>query len=307
MLADAIREKKSGILLYGLTPPKASHTHAEIEEIAQRQMARLENVSLDGLVLYDLQDEAQRTKETRPFPFLETIAPQAYATEYLHPLGLPFVVYRAIGKYPKEETATWLQAHNDPRALSVFVGAAAKDQPMSMSMQEAYGLRREVAPWLLLGGIAIPERHMKKHDEHERVVQKVEEGCSFFVTQAVYDLEASKRFLDDYVALSKKKNIPLVPIIFTLTPCGSEKTLMFMKWLGIHVSPMLEEMLLVSDDMLGGSLAHVRYVAKMLYMYGTSKGVPVGFNIESVAIRKAEIEASVALVEQVREITLNKA
>lgn len=80
-----------------------------------------------------------------------------------------------------------------------------------------------------------------------------------------------------------------------------------MKWLGIHVSPMLEEMLLVSDDMLGGSLAHVRYVAKMLYMYGTSKGVPVGFNIESVAIRKAEIEASVALVEQVREITLNKA
>ncbi|MBE0495539.1 MAG: methylenetetrahydrofolate reductase [Campylobacterales bacterium] len=307
MLDQHIRQKKSGIILYGLTPPKANNTHEEVQEIAARQCARLEKRPIDGVVVYDLQDEAERTESARPFPFLETIDPAMYATAYLGSLSAPSVLYRAVGKYSKEQTRTWLEAHNKPDCLSVFVGAASRTQKVSLSMQEAYALKRDVAPHLLLGGIAIPERHMKKHDEHERVVRKVEEGCAFFVTQAVYDLEASKRFLDDYVALSRAKHLPLVPIIFTLTPCGSEKTLAFMKWLGIHISPLVEEMLLGTEDMLEVSMAHMRYVAKMLYMYGTSKGIPVGFNIESVAIRKAEIEASIALIEDVKHIVLNKA
>ena len=302
---EQIHQRQAGIVLYGLTPPKATNTPSQIQEIAARQCARLKNSTIDGVVVYDLQDEAQRTNQERPFPFLETIDPATYASSYLKELSTPSILYRAIGKYTKAQTQAWLEEHNNAAALCVFVGAASRTQQMTLSMQEAYALKREVAPDLLLGGIAIPERHMKKHDEHERVVRKVEEGCSFFVTQAVYDLEASKRFLDDYVALSQAKNLPLVPIVFTLTPCGSEKTLTFMKWLGIHIPTMLEEMLLASDDMLGGSMAHIRYVAKMLYMYGTAKGVPVGFNIESVAIRKAEIEASIALIDEVRAIILN--
>ena len=37
----------------------------------------------------------------------------------------------------------------------------------------------------------------------------------------------------------------------------------------------------------------------------TKRGIPVGCNIESVAIRKAEIEASVELLHEVREIIKN--
>jgi hypothetical protein len=302
MLSQYIQEKRAGIVLYGLTPPKVTNDDEQLREIAAKQVARLQGVALDGIVMYDLQDEAERTNATRPFPFLETVDPAFYATTYLNALPLPKIIYRAIGKYAKSETQAWLEERNRENTFSVFVGAASKDQSMALSLPEAYKLKQTVAPALHLGGIAIPERHMKKHDEQWRVVKKIQNGCSFFITQAVYDLDAAKQFLEDYVQASRAKNLPLVPIIFTLTPCGSGKTLDFMKWLGIHISSEVETTLLEAPDMLEASMEHIQAVFKSLYMYGRSLGVPVGCNIESVAIRKAEIDASVTLVKAVRAI-----
>ncbi len=47
---------------------------------------------------------------------------------------------------------------------------------------------------------------------------------------------ASESLLSDYRHHGKEHGIALAPILFTLTPCGSAKTLQFMKWLGISIS-----------------------------------------------------------------------
>ena len=65
---------------------------------------------------------------------------------------------------------------------------------------------------------------------------------------------------------------------------------------------ILEEDLKESGDILGESVKLSRDIFEELYKYGKRKGIPIGCNIESVAIRKAEIEASVELLEEVRNI-----
>lgn len=92
-LASKILERQNGLLFYGLTPPKA-HTDAEkVEAIAAKQRARLNpdalGFTLDGIVVYDLQDESTRTHIPRPFPFMETLAPEAYAQNHLGDLPIP--------------------------------------------------------------------------------------------------------------------------------------------------------------------------------------------------------------------------
>ena len=72
MLVDKIKNKESGIVLYGITPPKKGTALEKIEEIAARQIERLQDLNIDGLILYDIQDEKSRTEVERPFPFMGT-------------------------------------------------------------------------------------------------------------------------------------------------------------------------------------------------------------------------------------------
>ncbi|RXK14624.1 5,10-methylenetetrahydrofolate reductase [Halarcobacter mediterraneus] len=302
MLTDKIRNKEGGILLYGITPPKIKHTKEEIKEIANKHIDRISKLNVDGLVLYDIQDESDRTDEKRPFPFIKTLNPCEYSRNYLQELKTPRIVYRAVGNYTAKQFTAWLEQTRETQVHSVFVGAASHEQQTNITLKEAYSLKREVNDNLCLGGIAIPERHSKKHDEHLRVASKINESCEFFITQCVYDLEASKIFLTDYAKYVKENSIDAVPIIFTLTPCGSSKTLDFMKWLGINIPNYLEEELKESKDILAESVKLSKEIFEELFIFGKKRDIPVGCNIESVAIRKAEIDASVELLEEVKKI-----
>ncbi|MFK2821459.1 methylenetetrahydrofolate reductase [Arcobacter sp. YIC-80] len=302
MLTDKIRNKEEGIILYGITPPKVKHTEEEIQQIAKKHVERISKLNVDGLVLYDIQDESDRTDEKRPFPFIKTINPCEYSKNYLQELKTPRIVYRAVGNYNEERFSAWLEETKQSQVHSVFVGAASHEQQTNITLKQAYELKRKVNDNLCLGGIAIPERHSKKHDEHLRVASKINSSCEFFITQCVYDLEASKIFLTDYAKYVKENNLQMVPIIFTLTPCGSAKTLDFMKWLGINIPNYLEEDLKESGNILKESVKLSRDIFEELYIFGKKRGIPVGCNIESVAIRKEEIEASVELLEEVKKI-----
>lgn len=56
ILKDKIGNKKAGVLLYGLTPPKLRTEESKIKTIAQKQIERINGLDIDGLVLYDIQD-----------------------------------------------------------------------------------------------------------------------------------------------------------------------------------------------------------------------------------------------------------
>lgn len=299
MLVEKIKNRESGIILYGITPPKKETLPEKLERIAARQIQRLQSLEVDGLILYDIQDEKSRTSEERPFPFMETLDAAVYSNDYLQALPFPKIIYRAVGKYSKFELSQFLGEAASQGHLTVFVGAASKSQVVTVSMNDAYRLKAESQSDVLLGGVTIPERHQIKGDEHMRVFHKMAQGCSFFVSQGVYDVNASKNFLSDYYYYGQEHDIPLVPILFTLTPCGSVKTLQFMKWLGIHIPKWLENELIHSHDILQKSVDLSEQNWLELKNFADEKGIPIGCNIESVAIRKVEVEASIELLKRV--------
>ncbi|OUR72649.1 5,10-methylenetetrahydrofolate reductase [Methylophaga sp. 41_12_T18] len=300
MLAQKIKNRESGIVVYGITPPKKSSDEEKVKEIAARQVERLQGLDIDGLILYDIQDEKTRTSEQRPFPFMETLDSLAYSRDYLSALDIPKIIYRSVGKYSKSELSQFIDELSQEDDLTVFVGAASKAQSVSLSMSEAYQLKQQVNAALPLGGVTIPERHQVKGDEHLRVFNKIKQGCQFFVSQGVYDVEASKNFLSDYYYYGREHNIPLVPILFTLTPCGSVKTLEFMKWLGISIPRWLENELVHTNDILQKSVDISEQNWRELKTFADERNIPIGCNIESVAIRKVEVEASIELLQRIQ-------
>src|SRR6185295_6713358 len=137
---------------------------------------------------------------------------------------------------------------------SVFVGAPrGRSHSAGLPLAEAYAIAR-AAPNLTLGGIAIAERHVAKEDEHRRVLAKQDAGCRFFITQSVYDAASTKSLLSDYALLTTACGRSPTPIVLTFSPCGSVRTLEFMKWLGISFPRWLENELRHSADTLERSI-----------------------------------------------------
>ncbi|AGL15984.1 hypothetical protein [Actinoplanes sp. N902-109] len=288
------------VLLLGLTPPRASVSPAEAQQIADVTLARLTGLELDGLVLYDIDDESDRNPEQRPFPYLPTMDPAVFQREHLSAWQRPVVVYRCVGKYPQDELTTWLHGVDTDQVLSVFVGSSSSDKPVHTRMAEAQALRERVRPQLRLGGVSITERYSARGDEHLRMLRKQERGCSFFISQVVYNVDATKSLVSDYFYECAERGVPPQPMIFTMSVCGSVKTLSFLQWLGVDVPRWLENALQRSPDPLRDSYLQCVANARELITFCRSLGMPFGFNVESVSIRKVEIDASVQLAKEIR-------
>ena len=98
-LIDRIASRSGEFLLFALTPPRASSAGDRAQEIADATLARLGPLDLDGLILYDLADEAARNPAQRPFPFMPMMDPAVFLDRHLTDWAGPVVVYRAVSKY----------------------------------------------------------------------------------------------------------------------------------------------------------------------------------------------------------------
>jgi hypothetical protein len=287
----------TGIRLYGIAPPKLASVPEQLREIAAQQIARIRTLAPDGLVVYDIQDEPGRGGEARPFPFLPTVDPEVYAHDALAGLAIPKIVYRSVGAHPPEVFSSWIDTIRTApgRRLSVFVGAPrGRSSGPGLSLTEAYAQARD-SPNLVLGAIAIAERHDAKGDEHLRMLAKQDHGCRFFITQSVYDASSTRSLLSDYALALQAAGRSPAPIVLTFSPCGSVRTLEFMKWLGISFPRWLENELRHSADTLERSIDLCERVFTDVQDYAREKHLPIGINVESVSIRKSEIDASVEL------------
>jgi hypothetical protein len=297
MLIDKIRARKDGLRLYGLTPPKRGQDPARVRDIAERQMRRIAALAPDGLILYDLQDEAGRTGAERPFPFLPTLEPMDYARDFLADLDIPRILYKCVANLGPEAFHAWMDALAAPpgRDACVLVGAptsAAAGAPGTLTLPAAYALARGRPAPACLGGVAIAERHARRHDEDERLLAKHAAGCRFFISQTLYDASATKSLLSDYALRFAREGVETPPFILSFSPCGSLKTMEFMKWLGISFPRWLENELRHAPDILRKSVDLAAQVFGEVRDFAAEKRIPIGINVESVSIRKEEIEAS---------------
>jgi hypothetical protein len=73
-----------------------------------------------------------------------------------------------------------------------------------------------------------------------------------------------------------------------------------MKWLGVAFPRWLENELQFAQDPLAKSLELCERIFIEVWDFARDKGIPLGINVESVSIRKTEIEASVELLQRLR-------
>jgi hypothetical protein len=299
-LHQRIADRVGEFLIFAVTPPRLTTAPEQTRRIAELTLARLRSVGIDGLILYDIDDESDRNPTERPFPFLPTMDPAEYLARDLAGLDVPAIVYRAVSKHAEGGLRRWLRDQDPAQRLSVFVGASSREKAVATSLSRAYEVRTEVRPDLPLGGVAIPERHARAGNEHLRLIAKQTAGCSFFVSQVIYDVNAAKDLVSDYRYACADQNLAPVPIVFTFSVCGSMKTLEFLQWLGVDVPRWIQNDLRHADDTLDASYDLALTTAIELIAFCRRMGVPFGINVESVSIRRVEIEGSVRLADRLR-------
>jgi hypothetical protein len=300
--AQLLAKTRDGVLLYGLTPPRGTTTAEQADAVAEAALTRLQSVQVDGLILYDVDAEADRSSTPRPFPFMPMMDPAVFLDRHLADWAGPVVVYRAVGKYTGDDLGEWLSEADRERVLTVLVGAASGRQVVKTSLPEAYSRQAGLSRPLRMGGVVIAERHATAGGEHERMLRKQAAGCEFFVSQVCYDLDHTRNLLSDYAYGCRDQGLEPKPVVLTLAACGSVKTLEFMSWLGIEVPGWLRNEIIRSGDPLTASFEQCVANAQVLIAFCRQLGLPFGINVESLTNRKVEIDASIDLVRDIRSL-----
>lgn len=71
----------------------------------------------------------------------------------------------------------------------------------------------------------------------------------------------------------------------------------------IPIPKWVEDDMLRSSDMLGGSVHRLRTIWDELWEFADEMHIPIGCNVESVSLRAADVEASLEILESVIDKT----
>jgi len=198
-------------------------------------------LATDGFIVYDIQDEAGRTDLPRVFPFRKTLDPSTYGKQFPVYSGKECVIYKCVVNESREGFTAWLDtAIENGHNSFVLVGGASSKNAVNLSMKEASEIVKE-NPLVEFGSVAIAERHVKKGNEHMNMMRKQNYGSKFFITQGIFDPAAIIKLLNDYDKLCKELDVEPRKVILTFAPCGREKTMQFIKWLGMTVPEAVEK------------------------------------------------------------------
>lgn len=292
------------VLLYGTTPPRIGSSEEVVQAAAEKLVARLQPLPLDGVVVYDIQDESGRTSIARPFPFTGTIDPRMYSRELSRRLGVPAINYKCIGTMDDAAWNAWLDETSRDygiRFLSI-VGRPTSGVRYPLSLTEAVRRAASHPAGFALGGVVIAERHSAERSESARMLAKGLQGCGYFVSQTVYHADATRALLRDYLRDCHGAGIEPRRIVLTFSPVGREKTIAFLKWLGVRMPPDIERAIADSANPLRTSINICRDNLRRILDHPLTHRIPLGVNVESVSINKDEIDASIDLFHALAEV-----
>jgi hypothetical protein len=237
-LVQALIDSSRPVFLMGSTPPREGTTLEKAQETCRKFAARSAVLATDGFIVYDIQDEAGRTEVERPFPFRRTMDPALYASFFPALSGKQCVVYKCVVETSVDDFDEWLDTTCNKyhhQALNLVGAATSTREYGGPTLPEAAN-RVTKRGGCAFGCVCIPERHTKKGNEDKNMVKKVKLGAQWFITQGIFCSSATIKLLHDYGALCKQEGITPKKVILTFAPCGREKTMTFINWLGNYLT-----------------------------------------------------------------------
>lgn len=297
MLKGKLLDPNSPVSLYGTTPPRSATSDDAVQAVAEKLAARLQDLPVDGIVVYDIQDESGRTQLPRPFAFAGTIDPRRYSRLLVTETGTPTITYKCVGDLDETGWLAWLDETSNvygAGCLSI-VGRPTSGVRYPLALSTAIRLAAAHPADFTVGGVAIAERHTDLRSESARMLAKGVEGCSYFITQTVYQADATARLLNDYARDCRDAGVPPRRIVLTFAPAAREKTIAFLEWLGVRIPFETATTILGATNPIARSIEICRDNLRRILDHDYAREIPLGINVESVSINRDEIDASVEL------------
>ncbi len=297
MLKDKLLDAKRSVLLYGTTPPRAGTEESALRQAADKLAARLAALPIDGVVVYDVQDESGRTSAARPFAFSGTVDPCSYSSMLAARIGKPAITYKCVGHLDEPGWQAWLTEAKRAHGIGFLsiVGRPTSGVRYPLALSRAIRLAASDPAGYIVGGVAIAERHTAERSEAARLLAKGIEGCGYFISQTVYHADASVRLLTDYARDCRGAGVKPRRIVLTFSPVGREKTMAFLNWLGVRIPPDTARAILGAERPLAKSIEICRENLRRILEQPYAREIPLGVNVESVSINRDEIDASIDL------------
>lgn len=303
-LKSRLLDPAERVLLYGTTPPRHGTPAHEMAAAADKLAARLRELPLDGVVVYDIQDESGRTQLPRPFAFAGTVDPRGYARVITARAARPTITYKSLGGLDEAAWLSWLDETANvygAECLSI-VGRPTSGVPYALSLTTAIRLAAAHPAGFTVGGVAIAERHTEMRSESARMVEKAAAGCRYFISQTVYHADATERLLSDYARDCRDAVVAPRRVVLTFAPAGREKTIAFLKWLGVRIPTETEAAILGAANPIAESIEICRDNLRRILDHDHAHQIPLGINVESVSINREEIDASVELFRSLTDV-----
>jgi hypothetical protein len=308
-LRAALSDPRRFVILYGTTPPRASSPEEKVLAAAARLAERVAGLPLDGLVVYDVQDESGRTAAPRPFPFLPTVDSPSYSQLLRRLTGHSAVTYKCVASESEASWAGWLDEASAAYGVQYLslVGLASSTQAADcVSLARASELAAAHPAGFTLGGVAIAERHGRRRSESQRLIDKARRGCSYFISQGIYDAAPTIAMLHDYARDCAEQGAAPRRIVLDFVPVGRPQTMEFIRWLGISIPDATAAAILGDQAPLSRSIAVCCELLRRVLDQPYAEQIPLGIAVESVSINKEEIGASIELVEALREVAAER-
>jgi hypothetical protein len=304
-LHSKLLDAQQFVSFYGTTAPRADLPPERVIKTADRLSERIRNLPLDGLVVYDVQDEPGRSDEPRPFPFLPTLDSRIYAQLLHERTARPVITYKSISGMAMEAWEPWLVETKQEYGinfLSLVGVSSSKLEHKGISLSQATQVAATHPAGFTLGGVVIAERHSQERPESMRILHKARNGCRFFISQAIYDATTTIQLLSDYHQLCLRQGIPPTRIILTFIPCGRAKTLEFIRWLGVSIAPQAMQAILDAPVPISKSIEICCENLRAILNQEYAQHLPLGINVESVSINREEIDASIDLFHSLQNV-----
>ena len=291
-----------GVYFIGTTPPKSDTPIEQVSTIADKLLERVNDIDFDGLIVYDIQNEDSRTSRPRPFPFKSTHDPRLYSSLLQQKSNRPVITYKSVVQSNGDAFNQWANEawHEYGIRDIVLFGSPSRQNNISLPLGEAYKTLVNNENNFFIGGITIAERHANKGNEHVKLIEKHQQGCNFFISQAIYNAQATIDMLTRYAIECQQQGIKPQRIILTFSPCGSKKTLEFIEWLGVSVPEATSLRILNAERPLYESIRICSNTLVQILDAVLPYKVPLGLNIESLTNRKEEIDGSILLYKLLR-------
>ena len=305
VLKDKLLDPASPVLLYGTTPPRAGSDGDAVETAAAKLAARLAPLPLDGVVVYDIQDESGRTGKPRPFAFTGTVDPRSYASLLAARTGKSIITYKCVGDLDEAGWRAWLDEAASAYGVGFLsiVGRPTSGVRYPLALSKAIRLaaaHRRALPWAgSRSPSAIPPSAAKPRACSPRASRAAATSSRRPSTTPTPASACSPTTRATAAARASRRGASCS----RFAPVGREKTMAFLQ-LARRAHPARHRARHPRRGEPAGEI-HRASAARTCAASSTqpyAREIPLGINVESVSINRDEIDASVDLFHALGEV-----